>query len=209
MGTSASTEQRRPSPAVVIGVIVGCLSLIGVAVLVATLDDGPRPHRAADSSNPRAAPAPEIRHAPWHVVKYGAGAVGHVTRADRRRVEFYGRRAGTLVRGVYDALFLEPRRLGRIVRASFATTAARSFLRLESAGAPAKVERLRIVSRRARIGVDARSAKRAVASVWLRAAGLAGERRFLLLHEATLWLQRTKRGWRVIAYDVKQRPVRA
>ena len=113
-----------------------------------------------------------------------------------------GRRAGW---DVYDAVFLQPAHLPAAARSDFSRAAARSWQR-SRAGLPAHAERVKLLSRRARIGIDAESARRAVASVVVRAAGWRGARRFRLLHRATLWIERGARGWRIVAYDLAQGP---
>jgi hypothetical protein len=57
--------------------------------------------------------------------------------------------------------------------------------------------------RRARIGIQAGGARTAVAAVTVRAVGdHAGTAP--VLHRSTLWLERARTGWKVIAFDVRQ-----
>ena len=37
---------------------------------------------------------------------------------------------------------------------------------------------------------------------------LVGGRDFKVRHRSQLWLERTKKGWKVIAFDIDQRPMR-
>jgi hypothetical protein len=209
LSTSARTEQRRPPPALLVGVALVGLALVGLALFLGrTEQEGSHPRRGAEADGTEPATLPKITHARWRVDKFPAGAVGGMTKAEVRRLKAQGPKVGRLVRSLYDTLFLEPERLGRVVRASFAGSAARSFLSLDSSGPPDRATRVKLVTRKARIGIDAQASKHAVASVTVAARGSASGRSFRLVHEATLWLERWRRGWRVIAYDLEQRPVR-
>jgi hypothetical protein len=37
---------------------------------------------------------------------------------------------------------------------------------------------------------------------------VVGGRDFKVRHRSQLWLERTKKGWKVIAFDIDQRPMR-
>ena len=207
MSTSARTDQRRYSPAVVVTAAFACLVLTGLALFLAGLDDA-SPQKTAERRRPaRVTSAPEVDHAAWRVRRGATGGFGGLTKAQSRRVRAQTPRIGTLVRNVFDTLFLDPARARRVVGETFTRSAARSWAKLR-VGPPTATTALRIVSRGAKITVDAPSARRAVATVRLRVRGETETRRFHLAHDARLWLERLPGRWRVVAYDVDQRPVR-
>lgn len=206
MTTSAPTEQRRLSPAVLWGSAVACLAVIALALFLAGSNNA-RPRNGARPTRIGITRPPKVEHARWRVGKYLAGSVGRTSRAERRRLRTQGPKVGTLVRGLYDTIFLRPDRLRPVVRSTFAPAAARSFLRLRAVGVPAQASRFELLSRRARVGVDARTGARAVASATVQATGRVGRHIFRLVHEGTLWLERSHSRWRIIAYDVTQKPV--
>jgi hypothetical protein len=207
MSTSARTDQRRFPPAVLVAAVLACVVLVGLGLLLAGLDDT-APQRAAETRRPASVtPAPEVQHASWQVRRSATGSFGKLTTAQSRRVRTHTPRIGALVKDVYDTLFLDPERTRRVVGTSFARPAARSWAKLR-VGPPAGTTALRIVSRGAKVTVDAPSAKRAVATVRLRVQGQTETGRFRLAHGATLWLERLPGRWRVVAYTVDQRPVR-
>ena len=208
MSTSARTDQRKYSPAAVLAAVVACLAAGGVAAFLAGLGDE-SPSTVTPQARPRTvASPPEVNHARWRIRHHATGGLGKLTKAQRRRVRAQAPRVGALVRQVFDTLFLDPARVSPVVRASFTRSAARSWVRLRAAGPPRGTSRLELVARRARLSFDARSATQAVASVRLAARGRTVRRRFRLAHETTLWLERSPGKWRVVAYDVSQRPVR-
>jgi hypothetical protein len=208
VSAAVPTEQKRSSPPVILGAALTCLLASVLAFLPACSGEPPRSDASPELRRPGPAGVPDIEHARWRVDKFSAGSLGRATKADRRRLKVQGPKVGALVRSIYDTLFLQPARTERVVRARFATPAARSFMRT-GAGLPPGAERVALVSRRARIGIDARTTSRAVASVLLRATGWRDAQRFRLLHRATLWVERSPGGWRVFAYDIAQEPARA
>jgi hypothetical protein len=208
MSTSARTDQRRYSPAVIVAAVLACLALAGLALFLAGLNDASSGTTTTEKSRPAPVNStPEVRHAAWRVRRSAIGSFGKLTKAQRRRVNAQTPRIGTLVRNVYNTLFLDPARARRVVGAAFTRPAARSWAKLRPVGPPEGTTTLKIVSRKAAVTVDAPSARRAVASVSLRVRGRTETRRFRLAHDATLWLERLPGRWRIVAYDVNQRPV--
>lgn len=207
MSTSARTDQRRYSPAVLVAAVLASVALVGLALFLAGLDDAAP--RTTTETPPRASvtPTPEVRHASWRMRRGATGSFGELTKAQTQRVKAQTPRIGALVRNLYDTLFLKPERVRDVVGTAFTRPAARSWARLR-VGPPAATTALRIVSRGAKVTVDAPSARRAVAIVRLRARGETETGHFRMAHGATLWLERLPGPWRVVAYDVDQRPVR-
>ncbi|CAN5602778.1 hypothetical protein BH24ACT26_BH24ACT26_15640 [soil metagenome] len=207
------TSQRRVPTPVIAGVGIGLavlLPLVALGLLLGGRDEPSAQATKPTVSRPGAArPAPPpIEQAPWRIDSSRAGAVAHMTKADRRRLGAQRPRVGALVRDLYDVLLLRPEDRAGAIRRHFARPAARSFMKLRRLGVPEAAARVKTLRRRASIAIDAPGARRAVASVSVSAAGKVSPRWFRMTHEATLWLERAKGDWRVIAFDVEQRPVR-
>jgi hypothetical protein len=146
-----------------------------------------------------------VKQAPWKITVYGAGARDlpkkkrKVSRARRREVS-------RVVRTVYNTAFLHPQRLRKTTRRYMTGAAARGFERLRIGADNA--QDLRILWRTARIGVQARGARRAAALVRITARPGGGGKGTRSKTQSRLWMERTKRGWKVIAYDLDQRPLK-
>ena len=69
-----------------------------------------------------------------------------------------------------------------------------------------QIARIRTTERRIRIGVDATSAQRAVATVSLSFKGKRDSERVKVKHRATLWLERVHRSWKVVAWRARRGP---
>jgi hypothetical protein len=189
---------------------VSAVAVVALAVgLWASCSDQGRSRYPTAREGPTEAAVPPIPQARWRVTTFPAGKLAGLTPKDRRRIREQKPRLAGLVRSVYDVLFLRPQDERDALRARFARSAARSFASLRRVGAPPTVARVKTLLREARIGIQAPGARRAVALVNVRARGLAGQREWRVSHTSTLWLERARGGWRVIAFDVDQHPLAA
>ena len=146
--------------------------------------------------------AEAVPQARWNITP--AKTMSHATKAQSERVRRQRPRVTELVKSVYDAMFVHPDRLGATLDQSFRTEAARA-LRRSGAAVPAS-GLLRTTSRRAEIGIH--SAGRpmfAIASVSLKAEPVDGSAE-PLAHSSTLWMERSRNGWKIIAFQLKQGP---
>ena len=193
--------QRRPWIAIAAGV-----TLLVVLVTTVLLVDLPGKHLLSGPSEP-AAPEAALPQAEWSIRAYPAGVTHKVTKAQekilaRRRPEVIA-----LVKRVYDTLFVHPGRLDATLKENFSAAAAIA-LRRSNAGV-SEADPISTTLRTAKIGVEATGgARTAVASVTVR-AGRTDVDAQPLRHKATLWMQRGKGGWKVIAFDVQQGPLPA
>lgn len=147
---------------------------------------------------------PELRQARWKFSAGPAGGVGRITKQQSRDVRQQRRPLRTTITSIYDALFVRPADLPPLLRTSFTPAAARSFKRARAGVAVA--EAARSVYRSAEVAVQpSHGARRAVASVSVRAAEVGKRQR--MLHRATLWLERPKKAWKVVAFEIVQKPV--
>jgi hypothetical protein len=149
----------------------------------------------------------KIKQAPWRIRMQPVGSVGKITRADKKQLKAQRPKLVTLVKDVYDSLFLFPSRKKAVLRKRFVRRAARRVLS-SNAGVSPRAERVHTWSRRADIGVQPNNAAAAAVKVYVHATGTVGGKIFRLVHRATLWLQRSKRAWKVVGFEVNQGPVK-
>lgn len=110
-----------------------------------------------------------------------------------------------VVTEIHDALFLRPSRLDSVTKRFFSSAAAKPFEKARI-GIPKNADEVQTTHRVARIGVEAASTERAAALVQISAEGKAGSQTFRSSAESKLFLEKTENGWKVIAYEVDQRP---
>jgi hypothetical protein len=157
---------------------------------------------AAPSAHPTLLP-----QAKWQVRAFPAAVTGKTTKKQLKAARFQGRRASQAIKNVYNALLLDPPAAERIIRAHFEPAAARAFLRARSR-LPGRISLVRTTARSVRIGVDALSARKAIATVRVLMKGVRKTRRIKLKAQSTLWLERIHHSWRVLAWRARQGPHR-
>ncbi|CAN5594024.1 hypothetical protein BH18ACT16_BH18ACT16_13970 [soil metagenome] len=146
---------------------------------------------------------PKIDHAPWKLRVSRAGRPGQLTKDAKARLEAQRPKVKEAVQGAYDAIFL-----GQKPTARFFTDLAWRALQETHAALPQGSENVRLLWRRARIGLQADSARRASAQVTVVASGIQSERKFKLSHRARLWLERKEQGWKIAAFDMNRQPLK-
>jgi hypothetical protein len=149
---------------------------------------------------------PELEHASWKITTAATGAVGRVTRIEKKRIEESRPQLKELVREVYDSMFSNQRERKAVAIEYFAKRAGGLWLSTRS-GPTAETDRVRALSRRAAITIQRDGARRATVQVGIKAKVIEAGRRLRFLHEATLWVERSRSKWKVIAFDVLQRPL--
>lgn len=182
---------------------------LGVILTIATtiaLVDLPGEHllsRGGSEGDGRVT-APALPQATWEMNVHAAGVEGRLTPAQKKAIENHRPELRSLVKRIYDSLFLHPNRLPDTLRENFSEPAA---VALRRAGAGATDPgRVATTLRRANIGIQAAGARMAVASITVRALGEGTERP--VLHRSALWLERARRDWKVVAFQVRQAPLR-
>jgi hypothetical protein len=191
-------------------------SLVGVALIVGaivaflithhTAHAPTRPTAGGPSATPVSSPSP-LPQAKWRVRAFPAGVVGHVTKKDLKAVRRQESRASHAIKNVYNALLLEPSDLKRVTRVHFEHGAGRVFLHTH-ARLPGPIRRVRTTRRSLQIGIDAKSASQAVATVFVSFKGQHNSRKVKINLKSTLWLERSHRSWKVLAWRAQQRPRR-
>lgn len=153
-------------------------------------------------TRPGTVAAPDVEQAAWKIHVNRMGALDKLSRRERVRAADAGRRVGVVIKEVYDTLFLEPAGLRAAVRANFIGSAGGALLSTRS-GVPRAAGNVRTMVRRAKVAVQVPRARHAVAEVRVVARGEA-QGRFRVVHDATLYFERRRSGWTVIAFDLDQ-----
>jgi hypothetical protein len=166
-------------------------------------------HAASNSTDsaPASIAAPGVRQAPWHTDVSLEGRVGKLTNAQRKAFNAQRPRVVDVIENLYSGMFLEPSRLKDITDKTFTATAA-SSLRPSKLGFPAGTNGVQMLRRGTRIGIQATGARNAAAEVTVVARGHLDGKKVKMKHTSDLWLSRDKGTWKVIAFEVKQRPLK-
>lgn len=189
-------------------VIAGVVALAAVTAVALVVTSGPAEAPTRTASGAVAAPGGAVAaaHAEWSIRTHPKGITTKRTKADRARVAAGRPRVKTLIKDLYDAFFVHPDQL-RDALSQHATHAVAREIKRSGIGLPTKAEEAVIKKRSARVGIEGNRARYAVAAVRVVSKGTIEGRRFRLVHNANLWLQREK-GWKVIGFDFDQRRAR-
>ena len=165
------------------------------------------PTRSPDIGVPGTIAAPGVTQADWDVNAFPAGGdgVGALSKKQTERYEAQREPLASLIRDVYDALFLSPAGAKRVLQHRFARDAARQAL-ASKIGLPAGAKDVHITKRLARVGIHVQGATRAAARVAIAGTAMKNDRKARFEHTSVLWLERQKGTWKVIAFDVTQGP---
>jgi hypothetical protein len=151
---------------------------------------------------PAAAPgAPATVDGPaWDMRVFPVGTRAGLSKIQRRHFEAQRPAVTKIVRKVFGAIAGE-RGLDEIAARHFTKDAARALTR-SKVSLPADATRVVINRRKASIGIQGTPPRTAAARVTLSAKAAIGDRTVRWSDRATLWLERSKRGWRVIAFEL-------
>ncbi|HVF52151.1 MAG TPA: hypothetical protein VNC78_00940 [Actinomycetota bacterium] len=178
-------------------IAIATIALLSAGVIQAL---GPRVEAASETSSSTLADS-AVEQAAWKLKTVEVGSArGH-------GVQAAGKDVSAIVREVYDALLLQPAGLSASLEAHFARDAASALVRA-GLGWPEDTTGVRVIKRRARVHVELGSSPRAVAIVRTIATGETPSGPLRLKQRSTLWIEESKGGWRVFAFDVDQRPSR-
>lgn len=198
MSITFPTQRRVWIPAMAAG---------AMAVVVATAALSTRTEAPGRSAPEGVAEGPgTVRQAEWDVDVEIDGVIGGLRPRERQHVRKQGRPVVALIKEVYDGLFLAPEDFRNIARRAFTAQAGHAFGKA-GAGAPERARAIRTTKRAAVVTIDAEGAARAAARVKVKARMKVSGQRIRVAHEGTWWLQKDKRSWKVIAFDVDQRRV--
>ena len=196
MSVVIPTPKRLVLP-IAIGLVL--IAAAGVAVYL------PMRESVIPSEAPVTVADPALPQAKWEVNTFPAGGagVGKLNKREKAAVKAQRERLSSLVKDVFDAVFLTPSEVRSVLKKRFTPLAARSLLG-SRIGLPDKTSNVQIKKRSARVGIHVDSARRAAAKVAIAGKGMNRGRKVRFSHDATLWLERKKGAWKVIAFDVKQ-----
>lgn len=182
--------------------VLGALGILIVAGLAVLLLRGEAPLPLPGGILAPESPPPD-GHAEWSFRVVPAGAIGDVTNRQRRSMEEHEEGAAAVVAAVNDALILGEGEIGDLegsVTPDAAEAIAASPLTLSD-----EIDEVVARRRDARIGMDVNGARRAVATSVVVARLTVDEERTRVRYETTLWMERVRAGWRVIAFDGSRR----
>ena len=149
----------------------------------------------------------DLPQAPWRIRTHPAGVVDKVSKAQAARIKQQRPQVTALVKRVYDALLLHPGRLRSSLAENFTPAAAAALRR--SGAAVSEAGLVSTAKRKAEIGIQAAGGPTvAIATVSLEASFAERPER-VVEHQATLWMERGKNGWQVVAFEVDQGPQQA
>jgi hypothetical protein len=180
------------------------VAIVTAAALTGASHHGPGRSGSTDGG---AVGVPALEQADWKISVRPAGVIGKLPKSDKKKLDKQRHALRGLVRDVYGALFLNPERVDNVLAARFSKTSEVAFKRAD-AGIPKQMTNVSTKKRRASISVQASGSKRAVASITVVATGVLVDREVKISHSARLWLERTGKHWKIIAFDVDQRPVK-
>jgi hypothetical protein len=205
MSTNTLLDKRIWVPAAAAGLV---LLGIGLVLFPFSRDEPASPQPVEPRRPPADSPADRPRtqtidQADWKVTLTRAGAGGRLPKRARERLQAQRPRLRSVVRSASDAMFLE----GGKAASSYFYGPAHGAFRRSGAGVPRGASGVRTLRRTARIAIQGTTARRAAAAITMVARGSVKGRDFRLHHRSQLWLERTKKGWKVIAFDIEQRPM--
>ena len=189
------------------------LPLVSGAALVVLLaglwilgQDAPSTTGASADAPPPPVEIPEavIEQVPWRVTAFPAGVVGKASKKQRAAVQKNESRVGGPVTQVVDALLFEPQALGALSGRAATAGAARALAR--SNLVPKDLKDVKVIRRVALVGIDVDGVKRGAAEVMVGYKGSLDGEEVRMKLTAALWLERSKQGWKVVAFEGKSQP---
>jgi hypothetical protein len=184
-------------------IVVAFLVASGIGFALELEDDNePSPTPVARRSNFEP-DEPEIAQAPWKIYSFPSATLGDPTKKQRKAVKRVAPRVQTVVKDLYDALVLSRSQLKEATSRWMTRFSARELR--AAPPIPVELSRVKTLRREAKIGIDLRTRSRAAARVEIAFRADQGKKTLSFAHRGTLWLERHKGGWRVIAFDIEQR----
>ncbi|MDQ3981662.1 MAG: hypothetical protein M3271_03155 [Actinomycetota bacterium] len=161
------------------------------------------PERASIGAGRGATGEGAIRQAVWEVKAYPAPNAEGITRADKEAFRREREAVVGTIQRLYEALFLEPRKVDEVVRASL-TQPASKVLADSRIGLHDKVEDVRTTARFVKVGIQVDVGRRAAAVVRIEARALRQSSPIRVWHRALLWMEKVDGTWKVVGFDAEQ-----
>lgn len=146
---------------------------------------------------------PTIVQAPWRVVAKPLATLAKPTKKQKRAMAVLRPKVAATVRDLYDALTISRANVRTATNEAMTVPAARALR--SRLPVPESLRRIKTTRRAAEIGIDLKSQARAAAKVTIAFQAEKGKDRLAYSHNGTLWLERTPKGWQVIAFDLDQK----
>jgi hypothetical protein len=199
MNTTITIQNRIWLPLVAAGTALA----LGVGLLTYVLLQQ-RTEAGEAPVGPTVAAPTDIPQAEWRVVTGSRGG-NKVSKAERARVKKQAAEVTATIQTVYDTLYLDPTNIEQVIADSFADAAGAAIVK-PGVGLPKGADQIQTTQRRARIVLYSETGSQAIADVGVSLKGVVEDRPFRIKHAATLWLQRGDKGWKVVAFEIEQKP---
>ena len=199
-----STESTfRPSVPLILGIAVAIVALVVAATFALTRREAKVASRSEGGRD--VAEAPALKQAAWHLQRRVVGDTKGPSHKKVLKLQLAA--VSATVTDLYDALLLHPDTVKEFATDHMSPDAARALSSSKIAFGDS-IERVQTLRRAASVSLQGPSASHAAARVAIKLRGRNGQKEVHLQHHATLWLERVKSNWRVIAFDTSQRPLR-
>lgn len=176
-------------------VVAGAVMVVAASITIDALRD----HTGLVSPGGRQIAAPTVAGEAWKIAAFPVGTRGGLTKKQRARFEAQRPQVAKIVRKVFGAVAGEPG-VDALVNKHF-TPAAATALRRRDIAIPRRATSVTFDRRVASIGIQGTPPRTAAARVALKATAVIDGRSVTWHDRATVWLERGKSGWRVIAFD--------
>ena len=198
--TASTSEESKRKPWWLLAVAILAVGGLVAAAMAMTTDDngsnsrGPSPGSIGD---------PEVRQAKWKLTVKRAAPGQKLSKKQKASLRNQRTNLKSMTQDIFDALFLSPEKLNKVLRTHFTVEARNSFQRL-GVGAPKGAEDVRVRRRSAWIVMD--ETVRATMKVYVLARGQTNESPFATSNRSVLYVARDKGDWKVFGYEVDQQP---
>jgi hypothetical protein len=174
-------------------------AVIAASLMIGALRDGAT--LAATTSARPAAGADVAQAARWRTDSFPVGRGGGLSKKERARFKQQKDRVRAVVRGLADALVIEPAGLTQAARRVMTKTSATALVR-QAPRMPKNAESVTVIARGGRIGIQAPRFSAAAAQLHVVMRATIGDRLVKWRDDYRFWLQRKDGAWRVIAFDL-------
>ena len=197
-GTDEERDERSWAAPIAVGVFfVVAIAVAAILLLINSTGDKKEGRRTGGRGG--------TEQADWKVTSYSIGG-NHPSGKHARPPKQEARALEKLVRRWHDSVYLFPAELRSDTEKYFTRDAARA-MRASDLGLLDSAREVETKKRSARIGIEGNGAKRAAAVVDIVATGDSAKGEFRVGSETHLWFEREGSKWKVIAFDVNQRPL--
>ncbi|HEV2756970.1 MAG TPA: hypothetical protein VG318_14480 [Actinomycetota bacterium] len=193
MSVAIPTMKRKTWP-----LYAAALSVVALGVLSVLL-----PQRVTVGGGRGAAGNRTIPQAAWEVRTYPAPGASGITRKEKEAFQRERDDVVDRIQGLYEALFLKPGEVDRVVRSSLSRDASKALAK-SRLGLHDVAEDVQTTKRFVKVGIQVDGGRRAAAVVLVEARAVREAKPIRVWHRAKLWLEKSEAGWKVVAFDAEQ-----